>query len=93
MFRNFKEIEDYILTLENKKTIVLAGAHDAHALQAIIDARNKGIANAILVGHEKEIIEILNNLNEEANKYKIIDCKDDKECSRIAVQLIKVSVK
>ena len=89
MFRNFKEIEEYIFASEKKKTIVLAGAHDAHALQAITDACNKGIANAILVGHEKEIIKILNDLNEDSNKYKIIDCEDEKECSKIAVQLIK----
>ena len=89
MLRSFKEIEQYVIQSDIKKTIVLSGAHDSYALEAVIDAKRKGLVNAVLIGKKKEIEEILTSLNEDKSDYEIIDCQDDKECTKIAVKLIK----
>ena len=42
MFKNFKEIEKYVLDKKIVKTIALANAEDNHALEALVMAKRKG---------------------------------------------------
>ena len=57
MRKNFDEIIASIKQQELKK-IVVAAAQDEHVLEAIKEARKRGIATAILVGDEEKIREI-----------------------------------
>lgn len=88
-FRSFAQIEEYVLGSGIKKRIVLANAHDVHSLPAVIDARRKGIAEATLIGHADRILEILAGEGERAEDYEIIDCREDVECARLAIALVK----
>lgn len=88
-FRTFSEIEAFILGTGIKKRIVLANAHDVHSLPAVIDARRKGIAEATLIGHKDKILEILATEGEKAENYEIIDCHNDAECARMAIEMVK----
>lgn len=87
-FHNFDEIEAYVLESGIKKVIALAGAHDSYALESLVHARRKGIAEGILIGHREEIRDLLQKLQEEESNYQIIDCQDNAEMTKIAVRLI-----
>lgn len=86
--KSLKDIEKEALSCKTK-TIVLVGAHDRYALEAIIQVKNKGLINCILVGPKDKIIEELKELNEDANKYEIIDEEVDERMASLATQLIR----
>ena len=88
-FQSFAQIEEYVLSSGIQKRIVLANAHDAHSLPALIDARRKGIAEGILIGHADRILALLSGEGEKAENYEIIDCREDAECARLAISLGK----
>lgn len=88
MFRTFDEIEERLLSLGIRKTIAVCGAHDSYCLEALVVAKEKGLVDAILIGRKEEIIESLHILKQDEADYQIIDCQDDKDCTRIAVELI-----
>ena len=89
MFRKFSEIEDYILKNNIVKTIALANAEDEHALGAVVNAKRKNMAKAILIGNVEKIKEILKNLNENIDDYEFIPCSDELESAKIAVKLVR----
>lgn len=88
MFHNFKEIEETILKSGIKRTIALAGAHDSYSLEAVVEAKRKGLIHAVLIGKENEIKKLLTEFNEIVDEYQIIHCEEDQHCTEIAVELI-----
>lgn len=88
MFHNFREIENTIVTSGIKRTIALAGAHDSYSLEAVVEAKRKGLIQTILIGKENEIRKLLAEFNENAENYQIIHCEEDLRCTEIAVELI-----
>ena len=88
MFRNFNEIEEYVLKSGIKKKIALAAAHDGPALSAVVEAKRKGVAEGVLIGKEAEIREMLKEMGESEEDYKIVDCPDDDEAAKKAVGFI-----
>lgn len=64
MFKNFKDIEAYILTSGIKKRVVLACAQDDLALEAVVKARKRGVISAVLIGDLDRIRKLLEGLNE-----------------------------
>lgn len=88
MFHNFREIENTIVTSGIKRTIALAGAHDSYSLEAVVEAKRKGLIQTILIGKENEIRKLLAEFNENAENYQIIHCEEDLRCTEIAVKLI-----
>ena len=64
MFRNFREMENHLLSNGIKKTIVLANAQDDVALEALVRAKKVGIVDAILIGDTKKIESLLESMNE-----------------------------
>ncbi len=89
MFRKFSEIEDYIVKNNIVKTIALANAEDEHALTAVVNAKRKNIAKAILIGNVEKIKEILTKLNENIDDYEFIPCSDELESAKIAIKLVR----
>ena len=89
MFKTFEEIEKYILDNKIVKVIALANAEDEHALSAVVNAKRKNIAKAILIGNVEKIKEILKKLNENIDDYEYISCDDELESAKIAVKLVK----
>lgn len=90
LIRTFREMENYVLSTGIKKRIVLANAHDTHTLPAVADARRKGVAEVILIGHKEEILRLLQEENEHPEDYEIIDCNDDAQCARMAIEMVKL---
>lgn len=88
MFKSFKEVEEYVLKNNIVKTVALANAEDDNALEAVVDAKRKGIIKAVLIGNIEKIKELLVNFNENIDDYEYIECHDELESARIAVELV-----
>ena len=59
MLKNFAEMAEMVRSNPVKKRIVLACAHDEHSLEAVNEAVKEGIVEAVLVGKEDMIREII----------------------------------
>ena len=89
MFRTFSEVEDYIANMHTTKTIALCGAHENIALEAVVRAKRKGFINAILLGDEEKIIDLLAHMEEDPAEYQIIHAPRGKSAAMKAVQSVR----
>lgn len=89
MFHTFDEIHRYLLDQQIKKTIVLCGAHDDAALAAVVDARRRGVAEGILLGQEEEIRALLDEMEEPATNYEIVDMHRGEHAINLALDMVK----
>lgn len=87
MIKSFKEI---ILKVKSNemKTVAVAVAQDAAVLQAVKDAKENNIANAILVGNKDEIVSIALKIGMNINDFKIVDEPDVKKATSKAVEIV-----
>lgn len=86
MSRNF---DDLLLKLKvvNTKKVAVAVAQDEPVLEAIKEAKLKGIADAILVGDENEIHEIAKKIDMDLSQFEIVHEKNVKKAVLLAVEL------
>lgn len=70
------------------KTVAVAVAQDSAVLEAVVAARERKIANAILVGDEKKIREIADSMGMDLGGFEIIDVEDMTEAALTAVKLV-----
>lgn len=70
------------------KKVAVAVAQDSAVLEAVKAARERNIADAILVGNEKEIREIAASLNMDLDGFEIINVEDKTEAALTAVKLV-----
>lgn len=89
MYKNFKEMENFLLTNGIKKRIVLANAQDDVALSALVHAKRVGIVDAILIGDKVKIETLLKTMNEDIDDYTIIESDDERNSADLACKLIK----
>ena len=88
MLRTFDEVLNKAKEYGPKKMAVAsAGAEDV--LKAVEAARKEGLADSILVGNKKEIIQIANKRSIDPTNYEIIDLPDKTEATRCAVELVR----
>ncbi|MCI8957270.1 MAG: phosphate butyryltransferase [Eubacterium sp.] len=71
-----------------KKTVAVACAQDDAVLEAVKAAKDRGIADAILVGDESKIRTIASVIKMDLSTYKIINVEDTIEAARTAVKLV-----
>lgn len=88
MLKSFAEVEQFVLSQPRTLRIAVCGAHDRHALEALLMARRKGLAEGILVGHADRIVSVLQEMGEDSADYEIIDAASDIEASKMAVSLV-----
>ena len=88
MLKTFDEVLNKAKDYGPKKMAVAsAGAEDV--LKAVEAARKEGLADSILVGDKKEIIQIADKLGIDPANYEIIDRLDRTEVTRCAVELVR----
>lgn len=87
MIKNFEEVLQKVKSQQIKK-LAVAVAQDEPVLEAVNDAKLKGIADAILVGDEEKIKAIAKKIGMDITKYEIIDEKDEKKAALRAVELV-----
>ncbi|MCR5107499.1 MAG: phosphate butyryltransferase [Lachnospiraceae bacterium] len=71
-----------------RKKVSVAAAQDQPILEAVAEARERGIADAILVGDEKKIREIAASINMDLTDFEIIDEPDMAKAALKAVSLV-----
>lgn len=72
-----------------KKRLVAAWAVDAHTIEAVNEAREKGIIDATLVGDQAQILKALADLKLDAGNFEIIHEATDTGAGAKAVELIR----
>lgn len=87
MIKSFSQILDKVKNNE-RKTIAVAAAQDEPVLEAIRDAKNLGLINAILVGDRDQIIEIAKSIKFDVNDLEIINEPDNNKAALKAVELV-----
>ena len=70
------------------KKVSVAVAQDAEVLEAIKLAKEKNIADAILVGDADDITKIAAEIDMDLSDYEVIDVKDKTEAALTAVKLV-----
>jgi phosphate butyryltransferase len=85
-----KNFEDLLAQVKNcdKKKLSVACAHDLAVLEAVKEAHDKGIADAILVGDEAKIREIGSSIGMDMNAFEIINETETEKAAEIAVSLV-----
>ncbi len=89
-----KSFDELIAKLDGcpLKKVSVAVAQDAHVLEAVKVAKERNIADAILVGDKEQIEEIAKSIDMDLSTYEIIDVKDMTEAARKAVSLVSEGV-
>lgn len=72
----------------SRKKVSVAVAQDAPVMEAVEEARKRGIADAILVGDMEKITPIAEELGIDLSNYELIDEKDTLEAAHKAVELV-----
>ena len=87
MSKNFSDLLSRVSACK-KKTLSVAVAQDKALLEAVKAAKERGIADAILVGDEARINEIAAELGMDMGEYTVINETDTVAASLKAVQLV-----
>ena len=85
--KNFNEVLDYAKS-KGPKILSVAAAHDEGVLKAVKAAVEGEIVKAVLVGDEKKIRKISDELGFDLNDVEVIDMVDIREASYKAVELV-----
>ena len=83
----FDDIINRVTALPTK-TVAVACAEDKPVMEAVKAAKEKNIANSILVGDEDKIRAIAKEIDMDLSNYKVIDKKDAMEAALTAVKLV-----
>ena len=87
MNKSFDDLLKKLATVEKKKVSV-AVAQDKEVLLAVKAAKERNIADSILVGDADEIKIIADEIGMSLDGYEVIDVKDKTDAARTAVKLV-----
>ena len=87
MSKTFDELVSKVSEFEMKK-VSIAVAQDSAVLEAVRAAKDRKIADAILVGDKDKILAVAKEISVDISDFEIIDVKDDVEASLAAVKLV-----
>lgn len=85
MIKNFIQLRS--LAKKNPKKVAVASAEDEHVLKAVIWAKKIKIADFILIGHEKQIRALINQLGGWENDFQIENASTFEEAADKAALL------
>ena len=91
MSRNFNDLLSK-LKVGKRKKLSVAVAQDEPVLEAIKAAKERGIADAILVGNKEEIEKIATKIDMDLSDFEIIHEKDIKKAALKAIELVSSGV-
>lgn len=77
-----------LVKTKGKKRLIAAYANDAHTIEAVNEAVDKGIIEAVLTGDTETIKKVCAELKIDASKFKIIQEADEMKAASLAVKLI-----
>ena len=88
MISTFEQMRQLLGSVQTK-TVVVACAHDAHTLEAILKAREEGLVKCLLVGHKDDIFRIAADLGYTLNEDEVLEAETDEEAAAISVSLVR----
>ncbi len=89
VFKNYDALIEHVQKLGAKRKVVLAAAHDEHALEAVILADKNNIAEPVLVGDKPRIEKMLADFGIAADKFAIYHTENDSEAAKKSIELIR----
>ena len=87
MSKSFDDLLSKVKECKRKK-LAVAVAQDKPVLEAVKAAKDKGIADAILVGDKEKIKEVAKTIGMDLTQYEVIHEADVKKAALFAVQLV-----
>ena len=88
MFQSIRDIELAVRKQKVKKKLVLAAAHDEHALIAVLAAAKAGYIDPVLVGNKKKIQKILDEQEYSSKSLEVINQDDVQLAVQESVRLV-----
>ncbi|MCI8991606.1 MAG: bifunctional enoyl-CoA hydratase/phosphate acetyltransferase [Eubacterium sp.] len=88
VFNSFKELAELVKQMPQKTKVAVVAAEDEHTLQAIAHAVEERLVEAVLIGKETKIAEILEKTGEKKENYEIVSAADPEESLQVAVKLV-----
>ncbi len=73
----------------SRRRLVLAAAHDAHAMGAVINAHKNNLVDGIFIGDEKSIKEIGETKGFDLAPFTIIDEPDNAKAAALSVKMVR----
>ena len=88
IYQNFNQLIDKAKSLKVKKRMALAGAYDAHSLQAALQAQQDHFCEPVLVGKRDLVKDTLEKLGCCADRYEIVDSGEESP-GKVAVEYVR----
>ena len=85
---SFEQLLAFVKSKEKRK-LAIASAEGEETLEAVKQATDEDIIQAVLVGDGAKIMELCQKSKVDLNKVEIVDAKDPKLTSQLAVELVK----
>lgn len=90
VLENFDAVIKKAKAAERTRRVAVAGAADAHVIEAVLAAKDLGIAEPILIGDKADIVAVLTEHGASAETFCIVDAHSPIECGKLAVEQVKV---
>jgi len=68
--------------------VAVAAAHDEAVIDAVISAKEEGVAEAVLVGYAQKIHELLEERGHKSSEYRIIETTSDEETAERVAETV-----
>ena len=88
IYNNFDQLIANVKGLRNVSRVALAGAHDAHSVEAVLNAQKENIVVPVLVGNREKVKETLRALGADPGNYEIVDSFEENP-GKVAVELVR----
>ncbi len=89
MIRSLDQMVAKVLSRGRKYRIAVAWAHDSNTILAVRKAAGEGIAEALLIGRKKQILENCSASGISPEDFSIIESEDEVSAAAEAVELVK----
>ncbi len=84
----FEQLLSFVKSKEKRK-LAIASAEGEEIIEAVKQATDEDIIQVVLIGNGAKIMELCQKLEVDLNKVEIVDAKDPKLTSQVAVELVK----
>ena len=88
MYKHFEEIAEAARSLPVRGRIAVAGAADEAVLTSVLEARDKGVADPVLVGETGDISSLLRQIGKDPGDFEIVQASRGEEGCK-AVELVR----
>lgn len=89
VLHNFEELISSIGKLEKRRTAVVVCADDPVTLEAVMNCRDKGLINPILVGESGKIETLLKDFGMNLEEIEVINETNPEEAAKTGVRLVR----